>query len=146
LGLELGHYNQISNSLHVYESDLEWIRTSYPTIGIANTDSLTFPREQSETYFLELARNIEKVIDQSIPAQEIGSLVRRSNLPTSFRNMLCIICAEGARRRQQQQVISDVMAECTNSLFRHLFNQWVKRCEVGEVSTRSVASGSAKNE
>ena len=140
LDLELGEYNQISNSLHVYQRDLEHIQTSYPGSSIVNTDSLAFPKEQSETYFHELARNIEIIIDQSVPTNKIVSLVHRSELPTSFRNMLSVLCAEGARRRRQQDVISDIMLDCTNAVYRHLYDQWLIRCGINEYSIKSAAS------
>src|SRR5205085_7350 len=70
LGLELGEYNQISNSLHVYEKDLEYISGPSSDQRAINVDSLAFPKEESDEYFNELAHNIETIIDQRVTAKE----------------------------------------------------------------------------
>jgi thymidylate synthase len=141
LDLELGEYNQISNSLHVYESDFESIQESRPSKYLCNEDSLAFPKNQSEKYFQELSGNIETIIDASIPIKEIVSLLHQSTLPISFRNMLSLVCAEGVRRRHGLDVIDSVLHECTNPIYRQLFDQWLLRCEGKTESIASAAVG-----
>jgi len=139
LGLDVGEYNQISNSLHVYESDLEYISGPSPTHLAVNVDSLAFPKEESNRYFSELARNIETIINQTVPASELVTMVRRSNLPQSFRNMLTILCAEGVRRRLGQDVLSDVMNECTNPIYTYLYECWLSRLGINRILRPSNA-------
>lgn len=139
LGLEVGEYNQISNSLHVYESDLEYISSSSPNHHAVNVDSLAFPKEESDEYFNELAHNIETIINQMVPANELLSIVHKSNLPQAFRNMLAILCAEGVRRRSQQDVLSDVMNECTNPVYNYLYERWLSRLRVNKLPRPSHA-------
>jgi thymidylate synthase len=141
LGLELGEYNQISNSLHVYEQDLGHVQSSHTRPSPVNSDSLAFPKDESEEYFQELARTIELIIDRSIPTNTLLATLNNSKLPRSFRNMLCVLCAEGARRRQQQDVINDVMLDCTNSAYRQLYDNWLTRCGVKEDSIKFAVSG-----
>jgi thymidylate synthase len=140
LSLDLGEYNQISNSLHVYEHDLEYVNTSYPAPCLLNTDSLAFPKEESDEYFQELAANIESIIDPNISANTLISTLQQSKLPESFRNMLRILCAEGARRRQRIDVANDVMRDCTNPIYQHLYERWLMRCG-SKHDTQSAASG-----
>jgi thymidylate synthase len=139
LGLELGEYNQISNSLHVYEKDLEHIHTSTARPWVANTDSLAFPKEESDRYFHELANKIETIIDHSMPTKTFVSALRQSSLPESFRNMLCVLYAEGARRRRQQDAISDLMVHCTNPAYQALYDRWLTRCGIKD-ATMAVGS------
>lgn len=127
LGLELGEYNQISNSLHVYERDLEHISGLSSDQLAVNVDSLAFPKEESDEYFDELAINIETIINETVTANELVSMVRKSNLPPSFRNMLIVLCAEGVRRRLQKSVLNDVMNECTNPVYNYLYKCWLLR-------------------
>jgi thymidylate synthase len=130
LGLKLGEYNQISNSLHVYEQDLEYISDSSSEQFALNVDSLAFPKEESDEYFNKLAHNIETIINERVPADELVSMVRASNLPQSFRNMLAILCAEGARRRLQTGILNVVMNECTNPVYNYLYKCWLLRLEI----------------
>jgi thymidylate synthase len=127
LGLALGEYNQISNSLHVYERDLEYISTQSSDQLAVNVDSLAFPKNESDEYFKELAINVETIINEVVPANELVSMVRESNLPQSLRNMLAILCAEGVRRRSEKGLLSDVMNECTNPVYDYLYKCWLLR-------------------
>lgn len=90
-------------------------------------DSLAFPKKESDEYFNELAINIETIINESVPADELISIVRKSNLPPSFRNMLAVLCAEGIRRRSQKGVLNAVMNECTNPVYNYLYKCWLLR-------------------
>lgn len=141
LGLELGEYNQISNSLHVYERDLEQVKDSHPGPLVINSDSLAFPKRESDEYFKELANKIEIIIDESIPANTLLATLGQSTLPQSFRNMLCVLCAEGARRRHQQHLIHELMRDCTNPVYKQLYDRWLIRCGVKEDSITFAVSG-----
>lgn len=127
LGSKVGEYNQISNSLHVYEQDLEYISGPSSDQPAVNDDSLAFPKEESDEYFNELASNIETIIDEKVPANELVLMASKSNLPPSFRNMLAVLCAEGVRRRSQKGVLNDVMSECTNAVYNYLYKCWLLR-------------------
>jgi thymidylate synthase len=140
LGLKLGEYNQISNSLHVYERDLGHVQSSHLRPSPVNSDSLAFPKEESDEYFQELASTIEIIIDHSISTSSLLATLHKSKLPRPLRNMLCVLCAEGARRRQQQDVISDLMLDCTNPAYKQLYDNWLMRCGVKEDSIKSAVS------
>jgi len=127
LGLELGTYNQVSDSLHVYEDCLDYIQDS-PVIKVAaNTDSLSLPKKQSEEAFNELACQVELIISQDILTDKLILMTHRTQLPLAFRNMLCMLCAEGARRRNRPDVIDQIMADCTNLAYKQLYNRWLRR-------------------
>ena len=140
LDLEIGEYNQISNSLHVYDSDLENIRSSDPKRSPLNTDSLRFPKETSDKSFQELADKIESIIHHEISAESLLNTVRQSELPSSFHNMLIVLCAEGARRRQHMTVADKIIADCTNPAYKYLYERWIERCEKRK-GLRSAAIG-----
>jgi thymidylate synthase len=140
LDLELGEYNQISNSLHVYEQDLKRIHDSFPTPSSVNTDSLSFCKEESDAYFNELVRNTEKIIDQTQPMSLLLNTLQESRLPQSFRNVLCVLSAEGARRRGRLEIIHDVMLQCTNPVYKQLYDHWLIRCGVKDESTQSAVA------
>jgi thymidylate synthase len=128
LGLQLGEYNQISNSLHVYEPDLEHMNVVQEQPAVVNTDLLAFSKKECDKSFQTLAYNIELIIDQNTSAKQLMSTLRGSDLSQSFRNMLCVLCAEGARRRRQQDIVNVLMSECTNPVYTYLYDQWLLRC------------------
>jgi thymidylate synthase len=128
LGLELGSYNHISDSLHVYEDAAANIQHSVPIEAAPNSDSLMLPKKQSERAFAETERITEMIIKKKVSTEQLMSLSKNADLPLSFRNMVCVLCAEGARRRKSLDVTDEIMSICTNPLYRQLFSNWQTRC------------------
>jgi len=125
LGVEVGTYCQLSDSLHVYEHSVEHVERSIPVASALSTDDLAVPKVASEESFRELSSCIELMIRPEMRAVELVNMVQKCNLPTAFRNMLCVVCAEGARRRCAIQHSHQVMATCTNPLYCQLFERWL---------------------
>jgi thymidylate synthase len=142
--LELGEYNQISNSLHVYMRDLERVYKPERKPVPVNTDSLAFPKSDSEHYFAELATNVENLIDNRRDVGRIFSTLDSSSLPSPFKNILSILTAEAARRREQEDLVVAAVSQCHNPIYRHLYERWLARCSKSEPlrkpNTRSFAS------
>jgi thymidylate synthase len=128
LGLELGSYNQISDSLHVYSENLESVRTSLPIDIETNTDSLLFSRKDSEAAFTEMAQQAELIIKDATTADDLQSRTYRSGLPMPFKNILYVLCAEGARRRKCVKVADELIGCCSNPAYRQLFGRWLAAC------------------
>ena len=63
LGVECGSYNQISDSLHVYDSAWDDVMASTALPSVApNDDSLALPRQESDRVFEELGILVEQLI------------------------------------------------------------------------------------
>lgn len=127
LGLGLGDYHHFSDSLHLYERDFAHLGTSFPQDAVPNADSLAASKEQSERSFQQLAKAIESIIDERNTSERLREIVNQSQLPTPFRNMLCVFCAEGARRRASPDIAKEMMLKCTNPIYTHLYAQWIER-------------------
>lgn len=127
LGLEPGSYNHISDSLHVYSDCMEQVCGSGPIEVAPNLDSLALPKHESEEAFHALEYQIEHICNPNTAAKELVSLVQKSQLPQGFRNMLCVLCAEGVRRRRQGRYVSEIMDHCTNPALMQLYVAWLSR-------------------
>ncbi|MFQ5853719.1 MAG: thymidylate synthase [Candidatus Binatia bacterium] len=136
LGLELGSYHLIADSLHVYNDCLGHINASSPIEVAQNTDSLALPKEESEKTFNALGHQIDMITNPDVSADELASVLRRSRFPQAFRNMHCVLSAEGVRRRRRPDLIDQIMAECTNPAYKQLFQLWLARFS-GAQSTAS---------
>ena len=83
LGVECGSYSQISDSLHVYDSDWDDVMRSTALPSVApNDDSLALPRRESDRVFRELELLVEQLIDpatQPDSARRLGLLGRRAS-------------------------------------------------------------------
>ena len=139
LNLGIGEYNQISNSLHLYERDLKYVENFQVETPIINTDSLAFPKDQSDKFFQQLESSTERIISPTVQGSRLLAMLRGCDLPRPFRNMLCILCAEGARRRGDLDLIDDLISECTNPVYDYLYRQWLTRFRSKEAPPRVVA-------
>ncbi|HBB96886.1 MAG TPA: hypothetical protein DC054_16020 [Blastocatellia bacterium] len=127
LGLRLGEYHHISDSLHLYERDWGYIQESTAQVSVPNTDSLGESKQESDRNFQQLADEIELIINEENPVERLQLAVSRSQLPTPFLNMLSVFAAEGARRRGFQDISNEIMLNCTNPLYNHLYARWLER-------------------
>jgi thymidylate synthase len=125
LGLNVGSYNHLSDSLHVYADSESAITASLPvTLPISNPDSLRLPKYESTRAFEELAAKASSFILSQTTIREILAGLRGTPLTDSYRNILAIISAEIIRRRGSTETSEEAAAECTNPLFIELFNRW----------------------
>lgn len=127
LGVSVGTHNILSDSLHVYEDSLGTVMESIPVDAPPSTDSIALPKEQSDEAFQELEHQVSRVIDENVTADELVAHARGLGLAQGFRNMLCLLCAEGVRRRGRNDLIEKVMSDCTNALYRQLYERWLAR-------------------
>ena len=83
LNIECGTYNQISDSMHIYEEDNEeTISKSLPsTRTILNADSLALPRKESELVWKELEFRAERMIAEKLKENGLRALSRWNTAP-----------------------------------------------------------------
>jgi thymidylate synthase len=127
LGIAVGSYNHLSDSLHVYDRDVQQIAASAEVVGEPNVDSLALPRRDFDLVIAELMTKAEAVTCEAVSAAQLVLVASGSTLPLAYKNLLCVLCAEGARRRQQPDAAKEIMAGCRNPCFVRLFNRWLSR-------------------
>jgi thymidylate synthase len=128
LGLDVGKYFQLSDSLHVYAHDLDKIGRPMKLEGVpVNTDSLAFPRDESEDAFRRLSSDVDLMIDERNRPNSVARLVSESTLLPEFRNLLSLLAAEALRRRGEPEMAIDMMTECSNDVLRWLWKNWNER-------------------
>ena len=62
IGLAVGSYNQVSDSLHVYDRDSSYLNQVDGTVYAKNVDSIALPREESELAFRQMETCLEVLI------------------------------------------------------------------------------------
>lgn len=126
LGVEPASYNQISNSLHVYEHDLTKYNWKTTEIQLNNNDSLSLPKEESEAVLAELAAATRDIIDPTTTPEEISKHALSSRMPRAYRNMLLILSAEGVRRRGEAERAWQLAHECSNPALSFAMQRWME--------------------
>lgn len=125
LGVECGSYNQVSDSLHVYDRDMDNVLGSQPMVGTArNLDSLALPWKESELVFKELESRIEQMINPRTTIDTISSLSNWNVAPQAYRNIAKVLVAYALRQRNRSHTADQVMASCSNPVYIQLWNRW----------------------
>lgn len=124
LGIAVGSYNQISDSLHLYQTD-EQIMQIEQTISVPhNTDSLALPKAESDMVMQAMARAIERMIEPDLTANDLSRLILQTQLPPAYRNLLSVLGAEAARRHGWHDRIPDLIGRCTNLTLKQAWERW----------------------
>ena len=101
LNIECGTYNQISDSMHIYEDDKENIRKSLRSSqAILNTDSLALPRKESELVWKELEFRAERMRTKELKENGLTALSRWNTVPQAYQNILAVLNCRGSSPSQ----------------------------------------------
>ena len=125
LGIECGSYNQISDSLHMYEKDMANL------VGFADTsvkcsyqDSLALPWDDSNLVFCEMEHRIERMIEPTTRNHDLENLAIWDSAPPAYRNLASVLVATALHRRRQRDAAERVISRCKNSVYVEL---WYRR-------------------
>lgn len=129
LNVELGTYNQVSDSLHVYERDAANLDTSVVISCQPNNDSLCLPKEDSDRVLSEMNLRIEAITNSQVTQSELRELASTRDLTQGFQNLLLIVAADGARRRGWLDLAHELVADCTNPALKQVWAGWLARCQ-----------------
>ena len=133
IGVDLGEYHQISDSLHVYEDQLtDWrqsLETPVPRLP-TNTGSIACDRETSLQAFGVLESSIRRFIAPDLTRAEMAALVASAEVGGEFRNWLVVLASESARRRHWIETSESLISECTNPVLSAMWTAWIARVRV----------------
>lgn len=127
LGVELGSYNFISDSLHIYEDDIKKIFQYKQFDCYENIDSIAINKGDSESLFKELADKINQLISSNLSNKQVIKISNWNHAPQSFKNILYVLIAESARRRKYKETTHQIMLQNTNQVYKQMWNNWYKR-------------------
>jgi len=124
LQVEVGDYCHFSDSLHMYEKDVERFGTVEPATPAVNTDRLDAPLDLSDQYFREIAKTAEFLGD-AIPTNYC-QIASDAQVPESYRNLVLIMAAESSRRRRLPDEVEGCLDACTNPALTQIFRFWLR--------------------
>ena len=127
LGIELGSYNQLSDSLHLYDGDAELLHRGISGAVERNSDSLGLPKEESDAVLARVDYLIETMATPNLSQGDLRALPTESGIPHAFQNLLLVVAAEAARRRGWLALAQSLMDDCSNSVLTHAWKNWFTR-------------------
>jgi thymidylate synthase len=127
LGIEVGQYRHIADCLHIYVRDQENVHDSGRITPEANTDVLRFTKAESDIFFAEMSKRMDRMTGMMLTQRKLGHLARPENFPKELRNWLFVVAADCARRRKWINLSYELMAECSNPALKQLWERWLAR-------------------
>lgn len=124
LGLELGSYSQLSDSLHLYKKDKTAMSIKNKSI-ITNHDDLTLTKEISDIVFYNIFERMKKISLGNLNEKKLKSLSYLQSGYEAYDNIMFIISAYAARRYNYRELMFQLVHNCSNELFRQLWIEWV---------------------
>ncbi len=126
LDVELGHYDLVVDSLHVYADAAADV-----TRSVNSNDDL---KEQPPRFAVPLSvwpstlRALETILESLLAAPSEDSLIKvlaeAGNLPADWPSAVAIIAADAARRKKLSRALLTAEASCSNPLLRRLWDRW----------------------
>lgn len=127
LGLEVGGYYQISDSLHIYEGDYKELNVRACDSINKNNDNLSINKEMFENYFKIFWRKLVDLTQPSLTTERFCKVIEIETLPIAYRNLLLVTAADSARRRSWGKEMAMAIENCCNPLLVVLIQSWVER-------------------
>ena len=128
LGLEVGSYDHLSDSLHVYEDDFGSLKGFDGKAEVVpSTDSLRLPREESDVAFAMVERRLDAMTEDGLTEERMQELSRDDSLPEAFSNLLSVVAADSARRRGWTVLSKALVEQCTNDALVQACERWLSR-------------------
>ncbi|MEW8204190.1 MAG: thymidylate synthase [Candidatus Thiodiazotropha endolucinida] len=127
IGIPVGVYTHISDSLHIYEHDLQKIRTTTEGSLLTNDDAFNLSKAKSSILWKDLATRADQFSTEQLSKEEHIARSQMVRGPKSFQNILCLLGAESARRRGWGTVSHELMNNCESMLVKHLWEAWYHR-------------------
>ncbi|MBL4774594.1 MAG: thymidylate synthase [Mariprofundus sp.] len=124
LGLEVGHYHQVSDSLHYYEKDLSSFSIDNNMSFEENEDSLALPKPEFDKLLIIMMKSLEVLSSQDLSKDTFMRIFLDADLPQSYQNLLLITAADSARRRGWFNETDLAVKACTNKALLLAWNNW----------------------
>jgi len=126
LELEVGGYYQISDSLHIYESDCQDLSYQLSPDVQQNTDNLSLVKSAFDSLFKTVWQSLIKLTQQNLTTDEFYQALI-NELPIAYKNLLLVAAADSARRRGWDTEMAWAIEKCSNPLLASLIRAWVER-------------------
>jgi len=121
LGIGMGTYNQLSDSLHMYEADRLTIEARGEPRRFASP-SYALPWGASVDVLGTVLARIEVLSKRDVALREVFGL--HEGLPPAYANIVVVLAAEKLRRLGHRDEAAAIAAACTDPALSTLWTQW----------------------
>lgn len=124
LEIDMGTYNQYSDSMHLYESNITKYRYDASIQCPHNKDTLSLAKPHSDAVINSVFQFMVLLSSSKVEVSEIMSIIDSCDVPVSYRNIMFVLGAEEARRNGEIRVANEIIGGCKNDCLRTMWSFW----------------------
>lgn len=121
LGVQVGVYSHYCDSLHLYERDCVRI-SDYEFEG--NSDILSINKSDCDYLIKEMYDRMKHLCNKGIGEKEVDILACIGSEYTAYNNIMYIIAAYIARKRDYRELSQELVYKSTNMLYQNMWQRW----------------------
>lgn len=129
LEIDVGTFTLITDSLHLYEHDIDKMTIENTTPTIYNIDSLALTKDEFDRVLLKIGDIMDSLRSPNLSKERFQELIKVDELNNSWRNLLYITAADAARRRNWLDEMNTAAEHCSNPALIQAWSDWLKRTQ-----------------
>lgn len=129
LGVEVGSFVLMTDSLHLYSEDIEKLAIAGPNPLATNNDLLNLKKNEFDQVLALIGETMDELRSAHLLPERFVQLINRTDLPAGWHNLLRIVAADSARRRNWQDEMNLASSSNTNPILNVVWQAWRERCE-----------------
>ena len=135
LGVSAGPYVQLSDSLHVYERDLDSIRHSLTEVPAPkSTDSFSLDYKTWHKMIPDVMGRLAVLMRPDLGENDLTAVAFVHDAPEAYDNSVLIAAADIARRHKWHHIADECSNRCSNPALRFIWKRWQSRCDLAASS------------
>jgi thymidylate synthase len=127
LGVEVGTYTHVIDSLHWYEEGSKRMGIDPEVAPARNTDRFSESIDESLGAFNELGDRMDTIIQAHSEGKTPDHISLGGDLPKAFENIFRVVAADDARKGGAHKEADLLMSHCDNPAFQQLWERWLQR-------------------
>lgn len=127
LGLDVGEYVHISDSLHVYDDQAAKFSMANSAPSAVNRDRLTMLKVDFDAVLHNVLHAAQLLTSPNLSSDTFVRLCAAQNMPEGYRNLVLIMAADAARRRNWAEEMDYAASNCTNPVLQIAWTRWARR-------------------
>lgn len=140
LGVEVGSFVLMADSLHLYDSDIEKLAVAEQAPLTANNDRLNLNKNEFDRVLALVGEAMDELRSAPLLPARFVQLIERNDLPTAWHNLLRIVAADSARRRNWRDEMKLASSSNTNPMLDAAWRAWGERCELSSAGEANLLS------
>lgn len=128
LGVGMGSFLLVSDSLHLYEHDTTRCSMSEVPSIATSIDSLSLSRDEFNRTLPLLEHSMNEMRSDLLTPARLIDIVDSLGLCAGWANYMYVVAADAARRRSWPDEMHIVANKCSNPTLQEAWRAWLARC------------------